>query len=222
MWLSASSGESVIMHAFRFVGQALLCLVVVLPVKLIGIPIVAWGARNPRVYPETAKPFSDPEQQPGIWMLARLSHDWMLWWDNVYDGLFGDKRGWWNTYCLEHYGKGSTSWYSMLQWAAFRNSANYFERNVIGIDVSQCVISVLAGQGLADEDNPGWSFLMAKSNDGRTRYYFSWYKALTATHGAYVRVGWKIKLSHNGTNPDADPTDRFKGFVFRASPWKAK
>jgi hypothetical protein len=35
-----------------------------------------------------------------------------------------------------------------------------------------------------------------------------------------IDVGYKVKVSHNGTTPDAPEKDRFKGIVFTISPFK--
>ena len=40
------------------------------------------------------------------------------------------------------------------------------------------------------------------------------------SHAVMIDIGWKIKLSHNGTSPDAEPSDRLKGSVFTPSLWK--
>lgn len=109
---SQTSKKSLAYHWIHFLFLTAAFGIASLAMTFVGWFVVAARVQHPRIFPDTEKPFSDPEQEPGTWMLARLSHDWMLWWDNVYDGLQGDKRGWWNTYCLD----------------------NYFERNVIGTD----------------------------------------------------------------------------------------
>lgn len=209
-------------HILRFVVQCVVMFVQTMIVNVIGWFVVAYGVQNPRIYAGTEKPYTDNRNLAGIWMMGRLSHDWMLWWDNIYDGIFGDKRGEWNTIAMQKYGKSAYTKYAMWQWAAVRNSSNYFKRNIIGCDVSQCIISVLGGQEVVDEDNPGWQFIVATNKvTNKKRYYFGWVKRMSATHYAYIRFGWKIKMSHNGTPEDAEPNDKYKGFVFRASPWKA-
>ena len=56
----------------------------------------------------------------------------------------------------------------------------------------------------------------------RQRYLgFVFFPYADKTHYILGRFGWKIKLSHNGTSLEADPTDRFKGSVFRVSFWKS-
>lgn len=190
--------------------------------SFIGLFVVAYGVQKPRKYPDTTKPFTDGRQLPGEHTFTRLSHDWMLWWDNVYDGIAGDRRGWWNTYCINTFKRDAASKLSMWIWTAYRNSCNYFSRNIVGIDVSQYEITLLAGQEIAEEDHFGWHFLLATHKiTGKQRYYFGWFKQLTEKHHAYIRMGWKIKMAHNGVTEDSDDTDKYKGFVCRFSLWKA-
>ena len=209
-------------HIIKFVSQSIFYFFASLFMSFIGLFVVAYGVQKPRSYAHTTKPFTDPTQLAGNWMLVRLSHDWMLWWDNVYDGLLGDKRGYWNTYCVNNYKKNAWGKYCMWQWTAIRNSCNYFDRNIIGIDMSKHKVTLLAGQPIAEEDNWGWHFLLATNKEtGKQRYYFGWFKEITKTHHAYIRVGWKIKLSHNLVDEFSEETDKWKGFVCRFSPWKS-
>lgn len=208
-------------HVFTLFYRSFSCFIASLVVDLIGLPLVWIGVHFVRTFPETERDFTDPTKAAGKWKLVRLP-TWLLPWDNAYDGLLGDKRGWWNNYCLENYKKPATDPYCMWQWAAVRNSGNYFSRNMIGCDVSKCNIVKIAGNDLCDEDNPGWHLLCATDRETGKQYpYFGWVRFITKDHYAYIRMGWKIKLSHNGTTSDSRDQDRFKGNVFRFSPWKA-
>ena len=186
-----------------------------LPVSILGLGVV-WFALPYRRTVGEAKPFT---QYPdlGNWRLVRLP-SWALWWDNAYDGMLGDKRGWWANECKgEH-----TSRYNMWRWAALRNPANYFSRNVCGIDVSQIRVEKVAGNLHDESVAPYRGFFLLKGTAQNGRIYPRLYMefAIYGTHGLMLDFGWKIKLSHNGTPSDAPEKDRIKGIVFTASPWK--
>lgn len=196
----------------RFIAYILASWLVTIS-GLIVVP-VALLFRKP--VPGTLQKFT---QYVGWWELVRLPK-WALWWDNAYDGMLGDKRGWWNW----HTGNCRSFW-SMYKWAAIRNSANYFSRNIIGCDVSDCVIVKAAGVDVVDE-NPGsrqWQLLRALDSKGRFyfRFYLVWAYPFRPDKGVMIDMGWKIKLAHNGTAKDAPPQDRYKGIVFTPSFWKA-
>ena len=159
----------------------------------------------------------------GRWWLVTLP-SWALWWDNKFDGAWGDKRGWWANYCRETYCKPETSFEAMWKWLALRNPANWWSRVVTGVDVSQCLVEKVAGQDVVSDSvgKTGWQVLRALRNDGKCfpRLYvvLPWW--FDQSHAVMIDIGWKIKLSHNRTTPDAEPSDRLKGSVFTLSPWK--
>lgn len=113
----------------------------------------------------------------------------------------------------------------MWLWAAIRNPTNYFSRNVVGVDVSKCSFVKLGGRDVVEADKgfPGWQFLMAVTTEGRRVYRF--FAEIPYTWRGdklfLIDIGWKIKLSHKGTLPTAEPQDRMKGSVFTISPWKS-
>lgn len=185
-------------------------------VELFGLLVVWFALPYKRVQGE-AQPFT---QFPGrgYWQLVRLPA-WALLWDNPYDGVRGDKRGWWANYCVETYGEPNTTRLSMWRWAALRNPANYFSRVICGVDVSTLRIVAVAGSE-AIADHRGGYLLKGMAAGGRVypRLYAEW--RITATHGLMLDLGWKIKTSHNGTAPDAPEKDRLKGIVAVVSPWK--
>lgn len=188
-------------------------------VELLGL-VVVWFAllslKNKHMDAASLQQFSQYPQW-GHWVLLRLPR-WALLWDNAYDGMLGDKRGWWANEC-----KGAhTSRINMWRWAALRNPANYFSRNICGVDVSTLRIVQVAGT-ISDEGVApyrGWLLLKGMAVGGKVypRFYFEW--ALFGAHGLMFDIGWKVKLSHNGTAPDAPEKDRIKGIVFTLSPWK--
>lgn len=192
-----------------------------IPVTFAGFFVVAIAIPFSTVH-EGSRPFTQyPER--GVWRLVTLP-SWAKWWSNEFDGAWGDKRGWWSNYCKEHYNKGHNAFYSMWKWLAVRNPANWWSRVVTGIDVSQCVIEKVAGQDVVSDSvgKTGWQILRALRSDGKCfpRLYvvLPWW--FDPTHAVMIDIGWKIKLSHNGTPPDADPSDRLKGSVFTPSLWK--
>lgn len=191
-----------------------------IPVKLLGIPLVALGLLFRRECWVTRKPFT---QYPGEWMMVRLPA-LLRWWDNLSDGFLGDKRGWWDNYCREHYGKPASAFFCMWMWGAFRNPANYFSRVVIGLDVSRCAIHKWAGDDTVIEE-PGcrnWQVIVAVRDDGARfpRFFMSLALPGRPDKALMIDIGWKIKLAHNGTPKDAPESERLKGLAFVVSPWK--
>lgn len=179
-------------------------------VELLGLVVVAIGVHFPRTY------VTDTGRE-----ITRMQPLFLLW-DNAYDGLDGDARLWWHNYCLEHYGKPATHWFCRYMWAALRNPANFFSRNICGVDVSSLRIVQLAGT-ISDEGVApyrGWLLLKGMAEGGKVypRFYLEF--AIWKTYGLMFDIGWKVKLSHNGTTPDAPEKDRIKGIVCTLSPWK--
>lgn len=196
---------------FKSIGTFLLGL----PVTLLS-PIVTLLALPFRVeHPETDTPFTI---YSGTHRMVNLPR-WAKWWDNIYDGMWGDKRGWWHNHTGD-----CTKFKSMWLWNGIRNPANWFSRHIKGIDVSDCKITKLAGSDIVVED-PGqrdWQFLMAERSDGKKFYrlfvVYSW--TFKPEYGIMIDIGWKIKLAHNNVTKDSPPEDRYKGSVFTVSPWK--
>ena len=199
--------------------RAFLLFLVQIPLILIGPLVVACMLPFRKTDESTRRSFTQyPEL--GDWVFTNFPG----WWGNPCDGLMGDKRGWWANYCRERYGFPETDWRCMVMWAAFRNPINYFSRCVAGVDVSRCLIEKKWGQDVVSDSvgKTGWQYLRATRDDGKTfpRLYVVipwWFKPTSAI---MLDIGWKIKLSHNGTSPDAPLQDRMKGDVFTFSPWK--
>lgn len=157
----------------------------------------------------------------GKWERWRLPK-WALWWDNPYDGLTGDKRGWWANECNKS-GRSSNSFVSIYLWNALRNPANYFSRKITGIDVSKCNIIKIAGDDEVDDtglSGKSWQYLIAVDNNDRE--YIRLYGVIpwSSTRMFYFNIGWKIKLSHMLVNPNDREQDKFKGNTFRINPFK--
>ena len=209
-------------HIVCWFAKSLGVFLLNIPVILLGLPIVACALPFRKIHLATATPFT---QYPayGYWYLVRLP-SWAVWWDNPYDGALGDTRGWWANHCAQTSGKTVDAFGSMWTWLALRNPANYFSRQVVGCDVADCVIEVLAGQEKveADQGLPRWQFLLATNSKGKTYYrlFMEFPYPFAPQHLFMLDMGWKIKLSHNGTPKTAAPNDRYKGDVFTLSLWK--
>lgn len=194
-----------------------------LPVQILGLLIVALAI--PFRYSENtvendglSRQYSQyPEL--GSWTRWRLPK-WALWWDNAYDGLTGDKRGWWANECRKA-GRTEYSFLSMYIWAALRNSANYFSRYVSGVDVSDCTIKMIAGNAeKVDESGASgksWQHLVAINSKGKEFHRIFGSFPLFGKRSVLVNLGWKIKLDQNGTPKDARGQDRFKGNTIQIS-----
>ena len=188
--------------------RAFVLALIKVPMILLGIPLVLIGTQFTRQWvTDTGR------------TITRLPQ-WLLPWDNIYDGLEGDKRGWWANYCLENYKKPATHWYCMWMWAGFRNPANYFSRITCGVDISGLNIT-----SVATHSNPevapykGWYLLRGVGAKKQyPRFYLQW--AIKDTYGLMIDLGWKIKLSHNDILPSDPEKDRMKGLVWVISPWK--
>lgn len=200
--------------AWRDVGRWYLRSTVVflasIPMFIVGLPVVAIALPFRVADPESVTPFT---QYPGTWMFVNLPA-WAKPWGNPVDGLLGDRRGWWNDYCVKTYGKACTAIYSMWQWAAIRNSANYWSRITVGLDAARCSVQLLAW-------GVRWRFLVATRDDGQKFYLLEGLVPYpNSTHALEFRFGQKIAIddSHDPALPLAD---RMLGCVYRFRPWKA-
>lgn len=206
-------------HIFTWFFKSTFTFLIGLPITILS-PFVTLIALPFRIeHPETDKPFTDPRFiSNGFHRLVTLPK-WAKWWDNIYDGMWGDKRGWWDNETGD-----CTSFLSMLRWNGLRNPCNYFGRHIKGIDVSECKVELLAGQEEVKDSKgkEGWQFLVATSLNNKKyhRIYcvFPWW--FKPTHAIMIDIGWKIKLSHNEVTKNNPPEDRFKSSVFTISIWK--
>ena len=196
--------------------RALALSLIRLPVIILGLPVVWFALPKATSNWATAVAFSQYPQH-GSWMLVRLPK-WARLWDNAFDGMLGDKRGWWANDCEGLHRTRLNMW----RWAALRNPANYFSRNICGVDVSKVVIVNESANGDVDAIPNHRGFVLLKGMAAGRKTYARFYAeyAFTKTHGLMIDIGWKIKTSHNGTAPDAPEKDRLKGIVSVISPWK--
>jgi len=201
--------------------KSLLLAILKLLLFVIGIVILPIGLLFREEFPETQKPFT--KYPPGNWMMVRVP-TWMKWWDNLSDGALGDKRGWWDNWTKDNYGKPCTAFYSMYMWLAFRNPVNYFSRCVAGIDVSTCKISKVFGDDVVTEDPGTKQYQLLEAVDSNNTKYKRFFlcRAYNSnpTKALLVDIGWKIKLEHNKVTSDSPDSEKFKGIVFTISPWK--
>lgn len=142
--------------------------------------------------------------------LPRLA--WL--WGNDFDGLLGDKRGWWSA--NTPFGWAVDSFLAMYWWAAIRNPAN----NMRFLDLFSAPIAdaAIGYRGrFTVEDKPGmdgWQLVWSE-RDGKRWYGFYLVHCWSDTRAFVVRLGFKIKPEHAGR---LEPR---KGLTFKINPYKA-
>ena len=201
--------------------QSTLIFLAGIPVTIVGLFAVAIGIPSRHAVAGSERPFSDPRYTHlGSWQLVRLPW-WCRPWDNAFDGLAGDKRGWYANWSLNRK-LGYPSFLSMWIWAAFRNPANFWSRNMTGCDVTGSTVEVLYGPTEVDDSHPGLHMLLCTDAKGRkypvVEICYPW--PAFPKYGIYGRFGWKIKAAHAGTPAGSPPQDCIKGSVYRLSLWK--
>jgi len=208
-------GFDIVLAALQWVALLAVRLVLI----VLGLPLVA-----------VAIPFAVPGHSLSDGRRIVNLPRWAWLWGNDFDGLDGDKRLWWADSCdalvlfgllplLRRVGLplGSlpvTSWLARWWWAALRNPVNNL-RLVSGVScpVSECAIAYLGQYSVEDKPGKGgWQFVRATRRGGLSRWYgFYAVRELSATTARVVRLGFKIKPSHDGS---AEPA---KGMTFKAS-----
>ena len=145
------------------------------------------------------------------------------WWGNPFDGLVGDKRGEFAKWCVDH-NITPGSFLAMWIWTTQRNPANAWSRLVVGVDMAFAKVEKMFGDAAMVEEKGIYcvQFLCATAKDGREycRFFVClpwWFRPDKAV---MVDIGWKVKLTHNGTTDTAKPSARYKGHVCTLSPWK--
>lgn len=139
---------------------------------------------------------------------------WVWLFGNDYDGLLGDKRGWWaeNT----PFGWPVDSFLAMWWWAAIRNPVN--NMRFVKLWQAPVVGSTINYKGdYTVEDHPGqagWQFVIVE-NGGKRWYGFYWVHQWSGTRAFVVRFGFKVKPSHAGTHEEP------KGMTTKINPYKA-
>lgn len=208
-----------IWHILNWAFKSLALLPASLMMTLIGYPVTAIALLFRVEHPKTDKPFT---QFRGMHRLVTLP-SWALPWDNIFDGAWGDERGWWDNECRS-VGSTCQSFFSMWWWMAVRNSANHFSRVTTSCDAGRCVITKLAGDDevLQEPGKRTWNFLVATRDDG-TQYHrlHAMLAYPRSRHAFEVNIGWKIDLSDRGILPFDPPDERLIGSVFRIRPWVA-
>jgi len=139
---------------------------------------------------------------------------WAWLWGNDFDGVLGDKRGWWaaNT----PFGWDVNSYMAMYWWTAIRNPANNMRR--VSLFSAPIVGSIIRFKGQYEvSDKPGmggWQFVKLNSAKGRNYYGFYLVKQWSETRAFVIRLGFKVLPRHAGTN------EQPKGMTTRINPWK--
>lgn len=138
---------------------------------------------------------------------------WAWLFGNDYDGLLGDKRGWWaaNT----PFGWAATSFGAMYAWAALRNPVNNMRQtSLYSCPVAECTITGYGQAEVADRAGEGgWQFVIAKR--GLRRWYgFYWVHQWSDTRALVVRLGYKITVADQGGT-------ELIGMTTKVDVWKA-
>lgn len=161
-----------------------------------------------------AIPFRGPDYSESDGRAIANLPGWAWLWGNDYDGLLGDKRGWWaaNT----PFGVAVDSFLAMWVWAALRNPAN--NMRFLSAFSAPIIGSIIAWHGdYVVEDKPGlggWQFVIVE-NAGKRWFGFYLVHEWSATRALVVRIGFKVKPDHQGKDEPA------KGMTFKINPFKA-
>ena len=135
--------------------------------------------------------------------------DWLYWLQNDYDGVTGDRRGWyWNVYMA-----GKPALFKMWWWSAFRNPWNNLKRKVIGINMKDHTVTKVCGVDYVRDDFRSEGFQILRA--GRYPMLY-WVRRWGQSDRAIVmQLGWKIKLSYNELTED-----KWCGLTFEPNPCK--
>lgn len=158
---------------------------------------------------------------------------WAWLWGNNYDGLTGDKRGWWAEQCdalvlfgllplLRRLGLPvpqirATGWLACWWWAAVRNPVNNMRLlPLASCPVARCWISYRGREVVEDRPGAGgFQFVKAAQMDSALRWYgLYWVLPWSSTRAFVLRLGFKIKPEHFGADEPA------KGMTFKLNPCK--
>lgn len=138
---------------------------------------------------------------------------WVWLFGNDYDGLLGDKRGWWaeNT----PFGWPVDHFVSMYTWAALRNPVNNMRlTNLFSAPVQGSAITFKGKEHVRDDkDSAGWQFVTTE-NSGKKWFGFYLVYLWSDTRAFVIRLGFKVEPK------DAGSTER-QGMTTKVNPWKA-
>ena len=138
---------------------------------------------------------------------------WAWLFGNDYDGLLGDKRGWWanNT----PFGVKAESFFAMWVWAAVRNPVNNMRlTSLYSAPIKGSVITYKGSYVVEDKPGMGgWQFVTIE-NSGKKWYGFYLVHEWNPKKAFVVRLGFKVKPEHNGTSENP------KGMTTKISLWK--
>lgn len=138
---------------------------------------------------------------------------WAWLFGNDYDGVLGDKRGWWaaNT----PFGLPVDHFVSMYTWAALRNPVNNMRRtNLFSAPVQGSTITFKGKEHVRDDkDSAGWQFVTTE-NSGKKWFGFYLVYLWSYTRAFVICLGFKVEPK------DAGSTER-QGMTTKVNPWKA-
>lgn len=138
---------------------------------------------------------------------------WAWLFGNDYDGVLGDKRGWWaaNT----PFGLPVGNFVSMYTWAALRNPVNNMRRtNLFSAPVQGSTITFKGKEHVRDDkDSAGWQFVTTE-NSGKKWFGFYLVYLWSDTRAFVIRLGFKVEPK------DAGSTER-QGMTTKVNLWKA-
>lgn len=151
---------------------------------------------------------------------------------NDFDGSLGDRRKWWDENCDQDSYFGLIpllrkvfpslprlrAYHCLAQywWMAWRNPVN----NMRLYSAWQAPIAgskiTYKGQYLVEDKvgKTGWQFVTTESSKGKKYYGLYIVKPITKTHAFVIRLGFKVKPEHQGS--DEAP----KGMTTKISFWK--
>lgn len=190
-----------ILDALRAALQFAFLLACNLVLDLLGLVVVA-----------IAIPFRKPELSVSDGRPIVNLPRWAWIWGNDYDGLLGDKRGWWaaNT----PFGVPVDSFLAMWWWAAVRNPSNNTRRvSLFSCPVSECQVSYVGAPYVRDKiGSEGWQFVICKRG-WRRWYCFYWVHPWNESNALVIRLGFKV-------NPTDYAGDVDVGEVVKINPYK--
>lgn len=139
---------------------------------------------------------------------------WVWLWGNDFDGVQGDKRGWWAAHTP--FGWDVNGYKAMYWWTAIRNPTNNMRRlKLFSAPIIGSTITYIGDRDVADKPGrAGWQFVKLVSASGRSYYGFYLVKMLGSKHAFVIRMGFKVSPDHQGSK------EQPKGMTTKINPWK--